>query len=198
MESLSRKRKIEDAGTSQNSHNDPLHGDTNEDIDQTAAQSAEQEPASKKQKADLANVLQNSSGTMSEADSLVHSSDPFHPANHICELCRNFYALGWVTGTGGGVSIRDGQHVFIAPSGVQKELMRPTDMFVMDFESRAYLRRPPVGRLGSIDSVAYSETVADGKGRSSKLQHVRHYSSQLSLIGRPAVASIRTASGPYS
>ncbi|KAH9471128.1 hypothetical protein Pst134EA_005037 [Puccinia striiformis f. sp. tritici] len=38
------------------------------------------------------------------AKSIPH--DPMHPANLICELCRNFYQLGWVTGTGGGISIR--------------------------------------------------------------------------------------------
>lgn len=28
---------------------------------------------------------------------LVTSKDPHHPANLICELCRKFYALGWVS-----------------------------------------------------------------------------------------------------
>lgn len=37
-------------------------------------------------------------------DHLVQSSDASHPANLIPELCRKFYSLGWVTGTGGGVS----------------------------------------------------------------------------------------------
>lgn len=101
------------------------------------------EPESKKRKVDISDVLQNGT-SVSEAEALVHSSDPLHAANHICELCRKFYTFGWVTGTGGGVSIRHGKHIFIAPSGVQKELLRPTDMFVMDYESKAYLRRPPV------------------------------------------------------
>lgn len=39
---------------------------------------------------------------------LCQSDDPQHPANLIPELCRLFYTLGWVTGTGGGISIRDG------------------------------------------------------------------------------------------
>ena len=37
----------------------------------------------------------------------VHAKTPFsQPANLIPELCRGFYHLGWVTGTGGGISIR--------------------------------------------------------------------------------------------
>lgn len=92
----------------------------------------------------MSDILQNST-SLSPSESLVHSDDPIHPANHICTLCRQFYTHGWVTGTGGGVSIRNDKHIFIAPSGVQKELMQPTDMFVMDWESKAYLRRPPVG-----------------------------------------------------
>lgn len=79
------------------------------------------------------------------ADALVKSSDPEHPANRIAELCRLFYTLGWVTGTGGGVSIRHGEHIYLAPSGVQKERMQPEDMFVMEYATKRYLRRPPVG-----------------------------------------------------
>lgn len=81
----------------------------------------------------------------SSADALVTSSDPKHPANHICSLCKQFYTFGWVTGTGGGVSIRNGNHIFIAPSGVEKELMQPENIFVMDFQTKEYLRRPLVG-----------------------------------------------------
>lgn len=79
------------------------------------------------------------------ADALVTSTDPKHPANHICSLCKLFYTFGWVTGTGGGISIRDGNHIFIAPSGVEKELMQPENIFVMDFATKEYLRRPLVG-----------------------------------------------------
>ena len=31
-----------------------------------------------------------------DIESLVQSSDPGHPANHICTLCAKFYTLGWV------------------------------------------------------------------------------------------------------
>ena len=49
----------------------------------------------------------------------------------ICDLARSFYGLGWVSGTGGGICIRDGARVLIAPSGVQKERMLPEQMFTM-------------------------------------------------------------------
>lgn len=83
-------------------------------------------------------------------DDLVTSHDPEHPANMICELCRDFYKLGWVTGTGGGtygppqltsrplmevlgISIKHGEHVYLAPSGVQKERIKPEHIFVLPF-----------------------------------------------------------------
>ena len=52
----------------------------------------------------------------------------------ICELCRQFYQLGWVSGTGGGISIKDPESglVLVAPSGVQKERIQPDDLFVLD------------------------------------------------------------------
>jgi methylthioribulose-1-phosphate dehydratase len=85
-------------------------------------------------------------------DHLVQSDDPNHPANLIPSLCAKFWTLGWVTGTGGGASIREDDLVYIAPSGVQKELMKPSDIYVLslaaqakslDKRSRVYLRSPP-------------------------------------------------------
>jgi len=81
---------------------------------------------------------------------LVQSEDPEHPANLIPSLCAKFWNLGWVTGTGGGCSIRNDDLVYLAPSGVQKELMKSSDIYVLslaaqtDFKNRTYLRSPPV------------------------------------------------------
>jgi methylthioribulose-1-phosphate dehydratase len=58
------------------------------------------------------------------------SSD--HPRRLIVDLCRQFYDLGWVTGTGGGISIRQLGRVYVAPSGVQKERIREQDIYVLD------------------------------------------------------------------
>lgn len=54
----------------------------------------------------------------------------------ICELCRLFYTLGWVSGTGGGISIRGAEGIYIAPSGVQKERLRPEDIFLLKDDVR--------------------------------------------------------------
>jgi methylthioribulose-1-phosphate dehydratase len=50
----------------------------------------------------------------------------------IVDLCRQFYALGWASGTGGGVSIRSDGKVYVAPSGVQKERINQEDIYVLD------------------------------------------------------------------
>ena len=87
-------------------------------------------------------MVTSAAGPEGNNDYLVDSSNPEHPANLICTLCQAFYNLGWVTGTGGGTSIVKGDHIFIAPSGVQKELMQPSNIFVMEKKSHSYLRKP--------------------------------------------------------
>ncbi|KAK6934248.1 Class II aldolase/adducin N-terminal [Dillenia turbinata] len=57
----------------------------------------------------------------------------------IAELCRQFYTLGWVSGTGGSITIKvhddsirkPQQLILMSPSGVQKERMEPDDMYVI-------------------------------------------------------------------
>ena len=54
---------------------------------------------------------------------------------------------GWVSGTGGGISVRCGaDRIAMAPSGVQKERMMPEDMFVLDLKGNELVQpqaRPP-------------------------------------------------------
>ncbi len=54
------------------------------------------------------------------------------PREIICSLCRQLYSMGWVSGTGGGISLRENGRVYVAPSGVQKERLAPEDLFVLD------------------------------------------------------------------
>jgi methylthioribulose-1-phosphate dehydratase len=64
----------------------------------------------------------------------IDSKEEEYVRKKICSMCRNFYRLGWVSGTGGGISIRRNQIVFMAPSGVQKEKIQPKDIFILDLE----------------------------------------------------------------
>jgi methylthioribulose-1-phosphate dehydratase len=57
-----------------------------------------------------------------------------HPTKLIPELCNQFYHLGWVTGTGGGISIKCDDKIYIAPSGVQKERMKSDHLYIMNLD----------------------------------------------------------------
>lgn len=60
----------------------------------------------------------------------------------ICELCRLFWQLGWASGTGGGISLRVGDTIFMAPSGVEKERLQPSDIFELDRHGRVQKASP--------------------------------------------------------
>ncbi|TVU25452.1 hypothetical protein EJB05_27948, partial [Eragrostis curvula] len=57
----------------------------------------------------------------------------------VAELCRHFYAPGWLTGTGGSITVKvhdpavplADRLIVMSPSGVQKERMLAEDMYVM-------------------------------------------------------------------
>lgn len=66
-----------------------------------------------------------------------------NPRRLIPELCRQFYQLGWVSGTGGGMSIKWRDQIYIAPSGVQKERICPEDLFVTTIDEET-ICEPPV------------------------------------------------------
>ncbi len=71
---------------------------------------------------------------------------PFDPKRIIVDLCRQFYDQGWVSGTGGGISVRHEGRIHMAPSGVQKERLCVEDLFELDGEGRV-LRAPAQGDL---------------------------------------------------
>ncbi|KAL4225318.1 hypothetical protein ACF0H5_016006 [Mactra antiquata] len=73
--------------------------------------------------------------------------DKDSPRRLIPELCQQFYHLGWVTGTGGGVSIKKGEKIFIAPSGVQKERIESNDLFVQTIDDEDLDGPPPAKKL---------------------------------------------------
>jgi methylthioribulose-1-phosphate dehydratase len=62
--------------------------------------------------------------------------DAMEARQRIVALCKQFYLQGWVSGTGGGISLREGARVYMAPSGVQKERIEPDDIYVLDMQGR--------------------------------------------------------------
>lgn len=52
----------------------------------------------------------------------------------VCQLCRQYYDTEWMTGTGGAMSLRFGERIFVTPSGVPKERLTPDDLYVLDRE----------------------------------------------------------------
>jgi methylthioribulose-1-phosphate dehydratase len=61
----------------------------------------------------------------------------------LCRMLRLFYDKGWVTGTGGGICAAGGpETVLMAPTGVHKEEVRPSDLFIVDRKTGAVVRPP--------------------------------------------------------
>ena len=61
----------------------------------------------------------------------------------LCELLVAFHARGWASGTGGGICgpTSDG-NLFLAPTGVHKERVRPADFFVVSPADGRILAQP--------------------------------------------------------
>ncbi|KAG7393028.1 Methylthioribulose-1-phosphate dehydratase [Phytophthora pseudosyringae] len=70
------------------------------------------------------------------ADAASHSTlvDASDCRELVCELCRLYYTTEWMTGTGGAMSLRHGERVYVTPSGVPKERLQPEDLYVLDME----------------------------------------------------------------
>jgi methylthioribulose-1-phosphate dehydratase len=61
----------------------------------------------------------------------------------LSELLRLFYDKDWVSGTGGGICALEAPgRLLLAPTGVQKERVRPDDFFVVDVDSGSVLESP--------------------------------------------------------
>lgn len=64
-------------------------------------------------------------------------------AELLCRLLRLFYDKDWVSGTGGGIcAAKNSKTVLMAPTGVHKEEVKPSDLFVVDRSSGAVVRPP--------------------------------------------------------
>ncbi|ETK91121.1 2,3-diketo-5-methylthio-1-phosphopentane phosphatase [Phytophthora nicotianae] len=90
-----------------------------------------------------AQLLESSKGARNLTARYTHAADA---ANHstlvtandcrelVCELCRLYYTTEWMTGTGGAMSLRHGERIYVTPSGVPKERLQPEDLYVLDLD----------------------------------------------------------------
>src|SRR3954452_24455559 len=61
----------------------------------------------------------------------------------LCELLREFHGRAWVSGTGGGIcGPTENGNLFLAPTGVHKELVQPADFFVVSTADGSVVRPP--------------------------------------------------------
>jgi len=67
------------------------------------------------------------------------------PQRVIPDLCQQFYQLGWFTATGGSISMRDGDNIYVSPSGIPKEKVKPEDIFVQTLDG-AQISGPPASK----------------------------------------------------
>lgn len=75
-------------------------------------------------------------GNHALTDLILLFKDKEHPRVLIPELCRLFYKLGWVTGTGGGISLRHGLvKAFHTSNKIHRVPQYSLVMWISDVES---------------------------------------------------------------
>lgn len=104
----------------------------------------------------------------------------------LCELLRNFYGRGWVSGTGGGISALNPEgHMLLAPTGVHKERIQPPDFFVVDVRDGSIVKPPADEGLRPSECNSIFRAAVNERGAGSVL-HSHALSSVLAadLAGR--------------
>ncbi|XP_027843919.2 probable methylthioribulose-1-phosphate dehydratase [Aphis gossypii] len=92
----------------------------------------------------MANILQ--------CRQLMDNSSKNHPRNLIPELCQKLYYAngsenGWLCGGRGGLSIKYNDYIFVTPSGVQMERLKPDDIFILNLEGEEFIVPSPEKKL---------------------------------------------------
>ena len=58
-------------------------------------------------------------------------------ADDLARASRRLYALGWMRGTSGNVSMREGSQILVTASGVDKSAVEPADAVLIDARGEA-------------------------------------------------------------
>ncbi|XP_032222586.1 probable methylthioribulose-1-phosphate dehydratase [Nematostella vectensis] len=109
-----------------------------------------------------------------------------HPRNLIPALCREFYNLGWFTGTGGAFTIKYRDEYYFAPSGVQKERIQPEDLFIHDSEDKEIAHPPPEKKLKRSQCVPLFMFAYSMRGAGAVIHSHSKYAVMVSLLDQEA------------
>ncbi|TVU03801.1 hypothetical protein EJB05_50649, partial [Eragrostis curvula] len=98
----------------------------------------------------------------------------------VAELCRHFYTPGWLTGTGGSITVKvhdpavplADRLIVMSPSGVQKERMLAEDMYVMSADGKAYQMRGAGAVIHSHGIETCLATMIDPGAKEFRLTHM--------------------------
>ena len=75
----------------------------------------------------------------------------------LCATARWCYARGWVPATSGNFSVRDGEHILITPTGLDKGTLTPDDLLKIDPEGRAVAGKGKPSAETGLHTVIYRE-----------------------------------------
>lgn len=79
-------------------------------------------------------------------------------ADDLARASRRLYALGWMRGTSGNVSVRDGSDVLVTASGIDKSAVEPTDAVLIDSRGEAL---PGQDRRPSAEAPVHAAVIAE-------------------------------------
>ncbi|XP_076799952.1 methylthioribulose-1-phosphate dehydratase-like [Clavelina lepadiformis] len=107
--------------------------------------------------------------------------DDENPRILVPKICQLMYNLGWATGTGGGMSIKMNDQIYMAPSGVQKEMIKKEDIFVCD-ENGTVIESPAASNLKMTECAPLFMNAFTLRGAGAVIHSHDHYVVLASLL----------------
>ncbi len=101
-----------------------------------------------------------------DTDSILRADAAATEIDALCATARWCYGQRWVPATSGNFSVRQGGHILITPSGLDKGTLTPGDLLEVDLEGRAIGPGAPSAETG-LHSVLYR-----GRPEATAILHV--------------------------
>lgn len=79
-------------------------------------------------------------------------------ADDLARASRRLYALGWMRGTSGNVSVRDGSEILVTASGIDKSAVEASDAVLIDDHGQA---RPDQSRRPSAEAPVHAAVITE-------------------------------------